>query len=828
VASVWEQTAALTDSQLKVLDQLGQACSHRPYPAHVQDDQQYAARTADRTFNQHDTGADSAYVGTLEDAVLSNANQFHKWHSELEAACASEMEEKYKRYADLLNSHLKSCEGILAKVDQTLEHFDSLLAQHRDVAQRSKALYSSCEQLVKEKDQLVEFADAVRGKLKFFDEFEAVYAQFHQAQLSMTLDNEQFLALLKKLDDCKAYVATNPQYADSTTYTTKFRQLQARALGAVRNKVQQVLKHAIQQVQAAIQEAAAASPKPQPPPTPSASGARGAMQMLLQQQQPQVPALAEGAEVSLLYVRFRAAAEPSLKGLFKEIEARAQRAEYQRLLEECHNLYCQARLQLISPFVQQRIQEYASSPLPTFTRNGCEHLLRVCQLESQLFEQFFTVAASSNGAPAAGQVSPVVADQLAPLMEPLCTILYDLLRPVVIQLQDVDELCELVDILKHEVLGEQLSRRGSGGEALKPVLGRTLADVQARLIYRCQAFIKDEVASFQPGPDDLDFPAKLERAAAEASQEAGPSSEHEHGNGAGPAENGATEHDNVKVAASAHALLYAPLRSTLLCLSKLYRAVDPKIFGGLAQEAVSACTLSIQQASRQIARKSGPLDAQLFMIKHLLILREQIVPFDVEFAVTDIDLDFTHMRDHMRRLLAGEMSLFTLSSNNAVYKMLGTGGPRVLQYQVDSKKELEKQLKAVCEAFIMAVTKVAVEPMLSFITKVTAVKVAAGAHPATAKPLREQAFASPAKLAEMVEKVNEALSQQLPKSIAKMQLYLANSNTQAILFKPVKSNIVEAHGQVAQLLQTEYSPEEAAAVALMQPAELSTLLDGMS
>lgn len=60
-------------------------------------------------------GKDS-YVGTLEDAVLANTNQFYKWHSELEAACASETEEKYKRYADLLNSHLKSCEFILAKV----------------------------------------------------------------------------------------------------------------------------------------------------------------------------------------------------------------------------------------------------------------------------------------------------------------------------------------------------------------------------------------------------------------------------------------------------------------------------------------------------------------------------------------------------------------------------------------------------------------------------------------------------------------------------------------------------------------------------------------
>ena len=49
-------------------------------------------------------------------------------------------------------------------------------------------------------------------------------------------------------------------------------------------------------------------------------------------------------------------------------------------------------------------------------------------------------------------------------MEPLCGVLYDVLRPLVVQLQDVDELCELVDILKHEVGewgGELMGPRGS-------------------------------------------------------------------------------------------------------------------------------------------------------------------------------------------------------------------------------------------------------------------------------------------------------------------------------------------------------------------------------
>ena len=90
------------------------------------------------------------------------------------------------------------------------------------------------------------------------------------------------------------------QYADSGTYMAKFRQLQARAMGAVRGKVQAVLKHATLQVQAAIAEASSTA-------TGSTGGAAARPSGV-------APALAEGAEVSLLYVRFRAAAEPSLKG----------------------------------------------------------------------------------------------------------------------------------------------------------------------------------------------------------------------------------------------------------------------------------------------------------------------------------------------------------------------------------------------------------------------------------------------------------------------------------------------------------------------------------
>ena len=59
-------------------------------------------------------------------------------------------------------------------------------------------------------------------------------------------------------------------------------------------------------------------------------------------------------------------------------------------------------------------------------------------MEYQLFANLFPGSDPGAGA-------------LAPLMDTLCTILYDALRPAFIQLQDLGALCQLVDILQHEV-----------------------------------------------------------------------------------------------------------------------------------------------------------------------------------------------------------------------------------------------------------------------------------------------------------------------------------------------------------------------------------------
>ncbi len=412
------------------------------------------------------------------------------------------------------------------------------------------------------------------------------------------------------------------------------------------------------------------------------------------------------------------------------------------------------------------------------------------------------------------------AEALEQVVVPLCTILYEIVRPYFIAMYDIGSLCGIIHILKTEIIEEQFDSPGLGkGEALaamRPVMEEILADVQERLVYSMQHYIRDEISYYTPTKEDLlEFDAETADAGGNGASGAGAAAgaAQKEGEKEGVGEAGKADLSN----------LYPAVQNTLLCLSKTYGCLELKTFGGLAQEAIQYCTDACIVASQEIAKSKGLLKSQLFLIKNLLALREQLSLFNVDFGSQETELDFSHMRDHLRRILSGETSLFALGASNAVFQLIGKARPRISKMHFDSKRELEKRLKTCCESYIMGVTKLSVEPMLSFITKVTATRVAS-----TKKPLKDHAFATPSKLIELVTTVNEALEGALPEAIKAMKRYLNSPNTHLVLFKPIKSNIAEAHGQIAHLLESEYDGETIKMVPLMPPPKLMAILDLLS
>ncbi|GFY91799.1 sec34-like family protein [Actinidia rufa] len=205
-ASTWEQNAPLTDQQQAAIAALSHAFAERPFPVKLSREHVYGQDDGLSISNKHSTVEES---GAIE-AVLVNTNQFYKWFTDLEAAMKSETEEKYQHY-------------YLTSLTERIQTCDSILHQ------------------LMEKQRLIEFAEALRSKLNYFDELENVATNFHSP--NMNVANGNFLPLLKRLDECIAYVESNPQYAESSVYLVKFRQLQSRALGMIRSHVLSVLKN---------------------------------------------------------------------------------------------------------------------------------------------------------------------------------------------------------------------------------------------------------------------------------------------------------------------------------------------------------------------------------------------------------------------------------------------------------------------------------------------------------------------------------------------------------------------------------------------------------
>lgn len=61
-----------------------------------------------------------------------------------------------------------------------------------------------------------------------------------------------------------------------------------------------------------------------------------------------------------------------------------------------------------------------------------------------------------------------------------------------------------------------------------------------------------------------------------------------------------------------------------------------------------------------------------------------------------------------------------------------------------------------------------------------------------------------------------------------MQLYLANRETECILFRPIKNNVVAAFAQLSQLLSQHYTGDDLMLIACPLPEQVSVMLSSTS
>uniref|UniRef100_A0A8C9NFA6 Conserved oligomeric Golgi complex subunit 3 n=1 Tax=Serinus canaria TaxID=9135 RepID=A0A8C9NFA6_SERCA len=701
----------------------------------------------------------------MEDERIETAQQFFSWFAQVQTQMDQDEGAKYRQMKDYLSGFQEQCDAILNDVNSALQHLESLQKQYLFVSTKTGTLHEACEQLLKEQSELVDLAENIQQKLSYFNELENINTKLNSPTLSV--NSEGFIPMLAKLDDCIAYISSHPNFKDYPVYLTKFKQCLSKAMHLIKTYTVNTLQNLTTQLMK--------------------------------------------------------------RTLIEQVEQRSEKMpEYQQVLNEIHQCYLDQRELLLGPSIASTVTELTSQNNRdhcALVRSGCAFMVHVCQDEHQLYNEFFT------------KPTP----KLDELLEKLCLSLYDVLRPMIIHVIHLETLSELCGILKNEMLEDHVQNNAEQLGAFAAGVKQMLEDVQERLVYRTHIYIQTDITGYKPAPGDLAYPDKLEmmeqiaqslkeeqkKLPSEASFSDVRLEDPESCSlvKSGSAESLNPRHQSTISPADLHGMWYPTVRRTLVCLSKLYRCIDRAVFQGLSQEALSACIQSLLGAADSISKNKTQVDGQLFLIKHLLILREQIAPFHTDFTIKEISLDLKKTRDAAFKILNPKAvsRFFRLNSNNALIQFLLEGTPEIREHYIDSKKDVDRHLKSACEQFIQQQTKQFIDQLEEFMTKVAALKTMA-TQGGPNYSLSQQPWAQPAKINDLVSSTYKTIKTKLPSTLRSMSLYLSNKDTELILFKPVRNNIQQMFQKLHALLKEEFSNEDLQIIACPSMEQVNLLL----
>lgn len=679
---------------------------------------------------------------------ISSTKEFSEFFEKFAKDVIELNDVKYLDFYEQLSRRNNDCLKMLDQIESSTKEFQNLQNEYEFVSNKTSSLHAQSENIIEEQNKLRDIADKIHKQLYYFTQYEKIAQRLASPTLSISSD--AFVSILDSIDECLKFMGEHPTYKEAAIYRSKYKQCLNKAGALIKSYVIQVLTQATDQIVSVS--------------APEAGGGE----------------ISSDAIFALYYGKFQGSG-PKIKKISAIVEGRRlqENPEYEQLHSDMINLYFSYRANVMRSAVEQALTNLTSS----YNRDHCalirtssSFLVHVCQDEHRLYYQFFAVLNS----------------QLTSYLEGLCVILYDLLRPFIIHINHLETLAEICSILKEEMLEEHVNNSPDSLEAFSKVVYQLLNDVQERLVFRTHIYLQKDIAYYKPSPGDLAYPEQLEMMESIAKSLRHPPGAL-HRTDSRVSTTSSVESEAAAIVpmpvdldfkgnspADLHGMWYPTVRRTLVCLSRLYRCVDRSIFQGLSQEAISYCIQSISSAAQLIAAKKSLIDGELFEIKHLLILREQIAPFAVDFTVKETSLDFSKVKTAAFSLLLKRKQLFTLGSTNALLEFLLEGTPQVKEHLLDSKKDVDRQLKNVCEIFIKDACRGLITPVFAFLDKTRL------PQPVQTPGATRPQWASPQAIGGIIQESKRLIKKKLPTLQRSMQLYLANKDTEFILLRPIR------------------------------------------
>jgi hypothetical protein len=186
----------------------------------------------------------------------------------------------------------------------------------------------------------------------------------------------------------------------------------------------------------------------------------------------------------------------------------------------------------------------------------------------------------------------------------------------------------------------------------------------------------------------------------------------------------------------------------------------------LAHRIVHSTTLSLTQASALLSKSTSPTDAALFLVSHLLLLKQQIVAFDIEFVTpeTEVQYDFSSITN----------TFWELRSRGGLFNprnLVGLLIPKVVENMLDAKAEVDARLR-------QAITDFSAQ----FVARMTA---PIDTRNGKKVPVQE----GPARTA----KIRQNVEQETPFLRTKLEEYITDHRTREMLVAAVMESVTQTY-----------------------------------
>lgn len=579
---------------------------------------------------------------------------------------------QFSSYTQKLGSNIQEYERIIAQSQRVNNELEEAIKMFDNISRSTKTFVDNTKQTHDEYVQLTYLHEQIPRILEYFDALDPIMRRLNHVSTSNVVRKNSFKSMLCSIDDSLGFLEEHMDLKDAESYRIKFKRCLVKACELISNYLNSILKQLFVEISTKLDSS-----------TTSSSASRQA----------------------LLYNKFASLAE-EYHAQVVEIISRANKGKYQRyqdelgsILTDCYDSYFQTRMKLLQPSIWQRLDELILQDkqmlLTNFIQDGKAYFQQLCNDEYRLFTKFFPEEESKS--------------KVNRWFIQLCEPVYDCVRIRVLRETDISTLCDALTLFSQYYEFEEDSdeyQKQFGQIRYDKVFEPMVQGLQTTLILRVQVYVQQNIVKYTPAKDSFIIANRKSSARERKSfREKEDTMVVSFLKGVQD-QMGIGESEDLES-------YYPPLVRGLALLSRIYEMVNSVVFDDLAHHIVHDCMLSLKSAYNKVQNSTSDLsncEVKLAYLRNLLMLRQQLQSFNIQYSVNETYLDFSGVESFFKSVTAGARTLRFRDSS--VFSLAKGLVPRVVNNLVDARTELMVDLRNIIKDFTEAAAKSIIENTL--------------------------------------------------------------------------------------------------------------------